>query len=394
MRHKLRIILVGVMIFSVSLNPASAWFMFGGGCGGFAGYRGYCNYGGYGAYNSYAPVYYTSYCYGPSYCGSRGCNDWAYETCYSDCCASACSSCSTCCGSGAVVYDSSGMSGDCASCGSEVVVDHGVSEMPAGEATSVPMESHSVPTPQVPAEVQRPAEPAETTPIPSLPPEPAPSTPEATQPTVQPTPPAEQPVPPADDLFGPESAPAATTTPPAEAVPPADTSNMDELFGTPSTEAAPPAGSTPPAEPVDADLFGTGSTGPAEGTMPPAESTPAGTEPMPPAEAAPAGDESTDDTLDIFNSSHDVLREPGGLASNELRQWTDNTGKFSCQGRLIRFVDGKVRLLKDNGRTTTVALSRLSSNDLEFVNRQASAQETDAVGRIAQSMTMMSLIAN
>ncbi len=53
--------------------------------------------------------------------------------------------------------------------------------------------------------------------------------------------------------------------------------------------------------------------------------------------------------------------------------WTDNTGTFSCRGRLVRFQEGNVRLLKDNGRTTTVPLARLSTVDLEFVNRQASA---------------------
>ena len=36
--------------------------------------------------------------------------------------------------------------------------------------------------------------------------------------------------------------------------------------------------------------------------------------------------------------------------------WVDNTGSFSCRARLVRFLDGQVRLLKDNGRTTTVSL--------------------------------------
>lgn len=62
-----------------------------------------------------------------------------------------------------------------------------------------------------------------------------------------------------------------------------------------------------------------------------------------------------------------------------MREWVDNTGTFNCQARLVRFLDGKVQLLKDNGRTTTVSLSRLSENDIRFVERQASAQQASAL---------------
>ena len=55
-----------------------------------------------------------------------------------------------------------------------------------------------------------------------------------------------------------------------------------------------------------------------------------------------------------------ILQQPGGFASLELRRWKDNTGRHSCRGRLIRVIDGKAQLLKDNGRTSTVAFGRLS----------------------------------
>jgi hypothetical protein len=71
------------------------------------------------------------------------------------------------------------------------------------------------------------------------------------------------------------------------------------------------------------------------------------------------------------------LHEAGGLASAEMREWVDNTGSNSCYGRLVKFLDGQVQLIKDNGRTTTVPLARLSSGDLEFVYRQASAQQAE-----------------
>jgi hypothetical protein len=173
---------------------------------------------------------------------------------------------------------------------------------------------------------------------------------------------------------------------------------MEDFFGTPPADTTPPAETptTPPAEttpdePAMEDLFG---PPPTEGTStPPAGDTGTPAETTPPAEGTPAEGEPTDTLEDIFQSSHGILREPGGLASSELRKWVDNTGRYSCQGRLVRFLDGKVQLLKDNGRTTTVPLYRLSALDLEFVNRQASAQ-SKIVDRLVKTMDMMSLAAN
>jgi hypothetical protein len=187
---------------------------------------------------------------------------------------------------------------------------------------------------------------------------------EAAPPETQ-QPPAEEPA----DLFG---APA-ETTPPAEATP----------------EAAPPAEAAPEEKPAEApaeeplDLFGE----PAETeTEMPAESE------EQPVEEQPA-EESTDDTDDIFGASRGILREPGGLASHELRLWIDNTGNYSTRGRLISLLEGHVRLLKENGRTTTVPLSRLSVGDLEFVHRQASARQAEAY-QTAQTLVPVPELAN
>ncbi len=116
--------------------------------------------------------------------------------------------------------------------------------------------------------------------------------------------------------------------------------------------------------------------------------------------AAPAGtdknkpeEKKKDATDDLFGVSPSVLHEAGGLASSEMRLWSDNTGTFSCQGRLLQFLDGRVRLLKANGHTTTVPLARLSTRDLEFVNRQASAKQAE-VHRTAQTPVMIPAFAN
>ena len=103
-------------------------------------------------------------------------------------------------------------------------------------------------------------------------------------------------------------------------------------------------------------------------------------------EAAPAEGEKAAEDDDLFGAARGVLREAGGLDSTEMRVWVDNTGHYSVNARLIRFVDGKVQLMKENGRTTTVPLNRLSQRDLQFVNRQASAHQATTT-QTAQATT-------
>jgi hypothetical protein len=95
----------------------------------------------------------------------------------------------------------------------------------------------------------------------------------------------------------------------------------------------------------------------------------------------------------LFRSAQ-VLREDGGLASESNRDWVDNTGRYTTRARLLAFLDGHVRLLKENGRTTTVPLNRLSANDLEFVNRQASAQKDSRAIEMAQAKATVPLAVN
>jgi hypothetical protein len=108
----------------------------------------------------------------------------------------------------------------------------------------------------------------------------------------------------------------------------------------------------------------------------------------------PAEQPSTTPPADDLFRSADVLREDGGLASEMNRDWVDNTGRYSTRARLVTFLDGHVRLLKENGRTTTVPLARLSENDLEFVNRQASAQRDSRAIETAQAEVGVPLAVN
>ena len=378
MRRTLRTYLVGLCVVSLIANPALACHSCGGGWGG--GYR----------YS--APVYYGPVSYGGYYDGCGACG--GCEVVVSDCCGG-CNSCDT-------------------NSEPSITSDHD-SKSPTHQREAAPTEAappmDSEPTPiqsppQQPAQVERPIE---NTPAPQLP---ATTPPAAVEP--EPPLPADEtlnPAPPQDDLFN--SAPATTTPAPASTPPaaapveepaaaaPAATTpaeSSDDLFGTApaATEPAAPA-ETPAAEPASApasapaatdDLFGTPAEEPA--TPPATESTPAET----PVDASEEKNEENEKkaTDDIFGVSPSLLQEAGGLASDEMRVWNDNTGSFSCHARLVRFMDGKVRLAKDNGRTTTVPLARLSASDLEFVQRQASAHQASLL-QTAETMSAMPFIA-
>lgn len=58
---------------------------------------------------------------------------------------------------------------------------------------------------------------------------------------------------------------------------------------------------------------------------------------------------------------------PSEFRGAEMRRWRDNTGAYEVEGRLIIIYPDKVRLQKENGRTTTVAMRRLSSFDQAYV---------------------------
>jgi hypothetical protein len=56
-----------------------------------------------------------------------------------------------------------------------------------------------------------------------------------------------------------------------------------------------------------------------------------------------------------------------------MRVWRDDSGDFEVRAKLVLILEGKVRLLKDTGKYTTVPLDRLSPADLTYVRQHASA---------------------
>jgi hypothetical protein len=191
-----------------------------------------------------------------------------------------------------------------------------------------------------------------------------------------------------DDLFGTPT----ETDPPAEMEPPATDpadakADLDDLFGTPA-ETEPPAEVEPPAtDPADApdakadldDLFGSPAE-PAPSAEPEA-TAPAdadvndlfGPAPEPKPATAPAEPADVEDLFGPVPSKKPAAADdPFGASSSlelPMRQWVDNTGNFRVRGRLLSLTTDSVKLLKENGRTASVPMRRLSQADQAYVQQ-------------------------
>ena len=122
---------------------------------------------------------------------------------------------------------------------------------------------------------------------------------------------------------------------------------------------APPA-EEPAEEPAEAPEEDPFATPPA---APPAEEPPADDPFAPPAEkpaAEPAANAPADDP---FSSTEDI---------NQLRTWTDATGKYKLDARFVEIIDGKVRLQMSDGRYFRIEMDKLCAADLDLVLRHVS----------------------
>jgi hypothetical protein len=94
--------------------------------------------------------------------------------------------------------------------------------------------------------------------------------------------------------------------------------------------------------------------------------------PVAPPETKPAAPIAAEPTMKLV----DPL-SPGSDGQLPSRQWSDNSGQFRVQARLLLILDGKVRLLKETGRTTTVPTERLSDADRAYVEEVISRYGKD-----------------
>jgi hypothetical protein len=81
--------------------------------------------------------------------------------------------------------------------------------------------------------------------------------------------------------------------------------------------------------------------------------------------------------------SPDLIVDQPAVVETPMRKWVDNTGGFTVVGRLIVIGDGHVQLLKENGRTTTVPVRRLSLADRDYVQTMMAKHGQGAIGRVA-----------
>ena len=99
---------------------------------------------------------------------------------------------------------------------------------------------------------------------------------------------------------------------------------------------------------------------------------------VPPTPAEPETE--TDKNYDPFaeapavRDKHDLaLTQAGGLQSETLRTWSDNTATFECRARLVRVTPRNIVLRQSTGTQRVVPLSRLADADLRFVHQQITA---------------------
>jgi len=160
---------------------------------------------------------------------------------------------------------------------------------------------------------------------------------------------------------------------------PATTDPIEDILGTPATDETTPSLDlgTPPDNDLN-DIFGDPGTGD-PGTSDPDIPTfdPIIPETSPETDESPSGEEEVD-LDDLFGSVNPSDKDDAGM-----RNWVDNTGLYKVQARLVTIRHNEIRLIKANGRKTTVAIRRLSNNDLRYVQQQIAKFGYGAVEKIA-----------
>ena len=172
---------------------------------------------------------------------------------------------------------------------------------------------------------------------------------------------------PATPVKPPETKPKADAVPSPDAVKPADAPVDDPFAPTPAKPAAKDSGSiVAPAKSIPVALT--------PAAVVPAVVVPAApvtlAEPVALLQAAVAPKVEKAATTSAFAT----VPATGAVVENDpMRLWRDDSGEFEVRGKLVLILDGKVRLLKETGKYTTVPLDRLSPADLSYVRQHASA---------------------
>ena len=73
------------------------------------------------------------------------------------------------------------------------------------------------------------------------------------------------------------------------------------------------------------------------------------------------------------------------VVTNDVRSWVDNTGLYKVRGRVSSITDSHVRLIKENGRYSTVPLRRLSPSDYRHVMALKEAFGQDLLDQVVSN---------
>ena len=76
---------------------------------------------------------------------------------------------------------------------------------------------------------------------------------------------------------------------------------------------------------------------------------------------------------------------PAEFKGAEYRQWVDNSGTYQVKARLAVIYVDKIKLLKENGKFTTVSLSRLSDVDFGYVSWVATNLTSEHPARMVKT---------
>ena len=76
---------------------------------------------------------------------------------------------------------------------------------------------------------------------------------------------------------------------------------------------------------------------------------------------------------------------PAEFKGAEYRQWVDNSGTYQVKARLAVIYVDKIKLLKENGKFTTVSLSRLSDADFGYVSWVATNLTSEHTARMVKT---------
>ena len=168
--------------------------------------------------------------------------------------------------------------------------------------------------------------------------------------------------------------------------------SIDDLFGKPIATEARAEQAMPSAEVIDDGKFIDSLFG-----KTPVTSAPAASKPMAPKSKIEKPSTPAPEVREPADSKKPVVDELDALfgvgaytpASEfngaEYRLWVDNSGAYQIKGRLAVIYVDKVKLLKENGKFTTVPLSRLSDADFGYVSWVASNLTNEQTARMVKT---------